>query len=46
MDKQEIISLYKKQLDILELIINDMSNINIQDIQDWIDDTYKELEKV
>ena len=36
-----LVNFYQSQLDVLDLMLNDMSNIDMSIVQKWLDDTTK-----
>lgn len=46
MDKDKIIKTYQYYFSIINLMLNDMSNIKLTDIQDVVDELEEELDKI
>ena len=41
-----LVNFYEAQLQLLDLIINDMSNVTLDTIQEWLEDTYNRAQEV
>jgi len=41
-----LVNFYETQLQLLDLIINDMSNVTLSTIQEWLEDTYNKAQEV
>ena len=44
-DLVQLLEMYSNQITILDIMLNDMSGVNISDIQEWLDSIQAYLEK-
>lgn len=44
-DLIQLLEMYSNQMTILDIMLNDMSGVNISDIQEWLDNIQNYLEK-